>query len=244
MPRIAVVAHAGKSFGGGLGELREVLAHEGIADPLWYEVRKSRKAPKCARKALAQGAEVIFVWGGDGQYSGASMPWPGRGCPGDPASRHGQSAGEQPADSCRRGRSGAGRAERGVPPVRHRVGERRALRGDGRRRVRCPDRSKKPARDGKGASAARRTSTQEPGTSTRAGSGRTLRWTASASTRAGSPACWWGTWPRFSAGSRSSAGRGLTTGSSRSAWSPPRIRPSGRARLAGSYRAGPGVAVH
>jgi diacylglycerol kinase (ATP) len=64
--KVAVVAHAGKSFGGGLGELREVLAGEGVADPLWYEVRKSRKAPKCARKALAQGAEVIFVWGGDG----------------------------------------------------------------------------------------------------------------------------------------------------------------------------------
>jgi diacylglycerol kinase (ATP) len=66
VPRIAVVAHRGKSFGGGLGELREVLAREGVADPLWFEVSKSRKAPKSARKALAQGAEVIFVWGGDG----------------------------------------------------------------------------------------------------------------------------------------------------------------------------------
>jgi YegS/Rv2252/BmrU family lipid kinase len=66
VPKIAVVAHTGKSLGGGLGELREVLAGEGIADPLWYEVPKSRKAPKRVRKALAQGAEVIFVWGGDG----------------------------------------------------------------------------------------------------------------------------------------------------------------------------------
>jgi diacylglycerol kinase (ATP) len=66
MARVAVVAHAGKSFGGGLAELREVLAREGFADPLWYEVAKSRKAPKYARRALAQGAEVIFVWGGDG----------------------------------------------------------------------------------------------------------------------------------------------------------------------------------
>jgi|GEM_PF-3145911 len=45
MPMIAVVAHTGKSFGGGLRELREVLAREGFADPLWYEVAKSRKAP-------------------------------------------------------------------------------------------------------------------------------------------------------------------------------------------------------
>jgi diacylglycerol kinase (ATP) len=66
MPKVAVVAHAGKSFGGGLPELRAVLAREGFADPLWYEVPKSRKAPKYARRALADGAEVIFVWGGDG----------------------------------------------------------------------------------------------------------------------------------------------------------------------------------
>src|SRR5262245_54625378 len=66
MARVAVVAHAGKSFGGGLAELREVLAQEGSTDPLWYEVAKSRKAPKYARQALTDGAEVIFVWGGDG----------------------------------------------------------------------------------------------------------------------------------------------------------------------------------
>jgi diacylglycerol kinase (ATP) len=66
MQKVAVVAHARKSFGGGLGELREVLAREGFTDPLWYEVTKSRKAPKYARRALAGGAEVIFVWSGDG----------------------------------------------------------------------------------------------------------------------------------------------------------------------------------
>lgn len=66
MRTIAVVAHAGKDLGGGLRELREVLAGEGLTDPLWYQVTKSRKAPKYARRALAQGAEVIFVWGGDG----------------------------------------------------------------------------------------------------------------------------------------------------------------------------------
>ncbi len=66
MTRVAVVAHAGKGPEGGLRELREVLAREGVADPLWYEVAKSRKAPKYARRALAQGADVLFVWGGDG----------------------------------------------------------------------------------------------------------------------------------------------------------------------------------
>lgn len=66
MTTVAVVAHAGKSLGGGLTELREVLARKGYADPLWYEVPTSSKAPKYARRALAEGADVIFVWGGDG----------------------------------------------------------------------------------------------------------------------------------------------------------------------------------
>jgi diacylglycerol kinase family enzyme len=61
-----VVAHARKSLGGGLPELRRVLAAHGYDDPLWYEVRKSKKAPKRARAALAEGADLIFVWGGDG----------------------------------------------------------------------------------------------------------------------------------------------------------------------------------
>jgi YegS/Rv2252/BmrU family lipid kinase len=66
MTTVAVVAHAKKSLGGGLGELRTVLAREGVTEPLWFEVPKSRKAPKRVKRALEQGAEVIFVWGGDG----------------------------------------------------------------------------------------------------------------------------------------------------------------------------------
>lgn len=66
MTLVAVVAHTGKSLGGGLAELREVLATEGFPDPLWYEVTASRKAPKRARQAFAKGADVVFVWGGDG----------------------------------------------------------------------------------------------------------------------------------------------------------------------------------
>jgi len=66
MADIAVVAHSRKSLGGGLPELREILAREGITDPLWYEVKKSCRAPDRARRAAAKGADVIFVWGGDG----------------------------------------------------------------------------------------------------------------------------------------------------------------------------------
>jgi len=66
MANVAVIAHADKTLGGGLTELRETLAREGYSDPLWYEIKTSSKAPKYARRALAKGADVIFVWGGDG----------------------------------------------------------------------------------------------------------------------------------------------------------------------------------
>lgn len=66
MADVAVVAHSRKSFGGGLSELRRILALEGVTDPLWYEVKKSRHAPEHARRAAAKGADLMFVWGGDG----------------------------------------------------------------------------------------------------------------------------------------------------------------------------------
>ncbi len=66
MTQVAVVAHAGKSLGGGLDELRSTLAHQGVVEPLWFEVPKSRKAPARARQAVEDGADLVFVWGGDG----------------------------------------------------------------------------------------------------------------------------------------------------------------------------------
>jgi diacylglycerol kinase (ATP) len=65
--RVAVVAHAEKRLGGGgLPELRRALAAEGVAEPLWYEVAKAKKAPAQVRRALDDGAELVFAWGGDG----------------------------------------------------------------------------------------------------------------------------------------------------------------------------------
>jgi diacylglycerol kinase (ATP) len=66
MASVAVIAHTGKTLGGGLGEFRSVLAREGVTDPIWYEVAKSRFAPKKIRKINAKGADLLFVWGGDG----------------------------------------------------------------------------------------------------------------------------------------------------------------------------------
>jgi diacylglycerol kinase (ATP) len=63
---VAVVAHAEKTLGGGLPELRRVLEAAGVEDPLWCEVPKAKKAPAQVRRALDDGAELVFAWGGDG----------------------------------------------------------------------------------------------------------------------------------------------------------------------------------
>jgi YegS/Rv2252/BmrU family lipid kinase len=64
--KVAVIAHAGKTIGGGLEELRATLARAGVADPVWSEVPKSKFAPERVQRALDEGAELVFVWGGDG----------------------------------------------------------------------------------------------------------------------------------------------------------------------------------
>jgi diacylglycerol kinase (ATP) len=66
MTTVAVVAHRRKRMGGGLPELRAALERAGVTDPIWYEVEKSKKAPKRARRALEAGADLVLVWGGDG----------------------------------------------------------------------------------------------------------------------------------------------------------------------------------
>jgi diacylglycerol kinase (ATP) len=64
--RIAVIAHRGKTLGGGLPELRRALEERAATDVFWREVGKSRFAPSEVEKARAHGAERILVWGGDG----------------------------------------------------------------------------------------------------------------------------------------------------------------------------------
>jgi diacylglycerol kinase (ATP) len=66
MKKIAVIAHSGKTLGGGLSELRRLLAEEGVRRPMWFEVDKSRKAPARVREALKDKPSRVLVWGGDG----------------------------------------------------------------------------------------------------------------------------------------------------------------------------------
>ncbi|NNN02062.1 MAG: diacylglycerol kinase family lipid kinase [Acidimicrobiaceae bacterium] len=61
-----MIAHKKKTLGGGLGELRRLLAQEGVSDPLWYEASSSREMGPLARKAIEHGANFLFIWGGDG----------------------------------------------------------------------------------------------------------------------------------------------------------------------------------
>ncbi len=63
---VGVIVHSGKTFGGGLDELRRTLAGNGHVQPIWYEVAKSRKARKAVRRAVKDGATLLFIWGGDG----------------------------------------------------------------------------------------------------------------------------------------------------------------------------------
>lgn len=64
--KVAVVAHEKKRMGGDLDDLRTALSDCGVTDPIWYQVPKSKKAPKKAEEAVKKGAELLLVWGGDG----------------------------------------------------------------------------------------------------------------------------------------------------------------------------------
>jgi diacylglycerol kinase (ATP) len=68
---VAVVAHGKKTFGGGLAALRAALAEAGVAEPLWHEVDKGKKAAAKVRDCVEAGAEVVIVWGGDGTVRAA-----------------------------------------------------------------------------------------------------------------------------------------------------------------------------
>ena len=66
MTSVGVVAHAEKSLGGGLAELRKTLADYGLSDLPWHEVRKSKEVPARVEELVDQGVDLLFVWGGDG----------------------------------------------------------------------------------------------------------------------------------------------------------------------------------
>ena len=66
MTVVGVLAHSGKTLGGGLGALRTLLAQHGVDDPQWREVPKSKFVPKMVAELIDAGVDLLFVWGGDG----------------------------------------------------------------------------------------------------------------------------------------------------------------------------------
>jgi YegS/Rv2252/BmrU family lipid kinase len=67
MSSVGVIVNQGKVLDGGLEELRSALADSGHADPPWYEVAKSKKAPAKVRKLVREdNVDRVLVWGGDG----------------------------------------------------------------------------------------------------------------------------------------------------------------------------------
>ena len=138
--RVAVIAHRKKSIGGGLDELRKLIADEGFDDPIWHEVSKSRKARKRARRTLKDGADLVLVWGGDGMVQRCVDALAGSDAAVAviPAGTANQLAGNLgiPTDLA------GGRADsvpRFAPAARPRQAERRTLRCHGRGRIRRPD---------------------------------------------------------------------------------------------------------
>ncbi|MEO3811476.1 diacylglycerol kinase family protein [Sphaerisporangium sp. B11E5] len=79
--KVAVIAHQKKTLGGGLDRLRVVLSEYDVGELLWYEVPKSKKAPKKVKKALKNGAKLVFVWGGDGMVQRCADTMAGSGVP-------------------------------------------------------------------------------------------------------------------------------------------------------------------
>ncbi|WP_214412438.1 diacylglycerol/lipid kinase family protein [Sphaerisporangium fuscum] len=80
-PTVAVIAHQKKTLGAGLDRLRVLITEQDVGELLWYEVPKSKKAPKKVRKALKAGADLVFVWGGDGMVQRCADVLAGSGVP-------------------------------------------------------------------------------------------------------------------------------------------------------------------
>jgi diacylglycerol kinase family enzyme len=78
---VAVIAHRGKTIGGGLDELRRLITGAGVEELDWYEVAKSRQAPKRVRRALRGHPDRLVVWGGDGMVQRCLDTVAGRSIP-------------------------------------------------------------------------------------------------------------------------------------------------------------------
>ena len=177
MTSIAVLAHSAKTFDGGLPQLRRTLAGYGFADPPWVEVMKAKRSRSKRVDSATKGADLVFVWGGDG--IGAALHRrarrhrrPGR----DPARRHRQPVRDQPRyparTSMKRSRD---RPARRPPHARRRqrstASTSRVMAGAGLRRADDPRRRRGPEGQGSGRLAYVWTGARRTSVATRCGRG-------------------------------------------------------------------------
>lgn len=75
--KVAVVAHSKKRLAGhDVNDLMDAFeslgcVREGWSTPRLFETAKSKQVPKAIRNAIDEGAELIYVWGGDGSVQQA-----------------------------------------------------------------------------------------------------------------------------------------------------------------------------
>ena len=110
----------------------------GVSAPLWIEVPKSKRAPRAVKRALEDGADLILAWGGTGWCGAASTRSRTRRVPRD-RSAGTRTCSPRTSASSATSQSRAGRAARRPSPAGRRLLQRRALRRDGRGRLRRGD---------------------------------------------------------------------------------------------------------
>ena len=184
----------------------------------WTEVPKSKYAPERVEKALAEGAETIFVWGGDGMVQRCVDVMAGTDArlaiiPAGTANLFASNL-DIPDDIDEAVEVGLARTREAA---RRREDQRRALRGHGRRRSRRahdPRHRRRPEGQVRDDS---RTSGRRRRISASSRSRRGSRSTATSGTTTTRAVCSSGTSERSSAGSRRSTTPRPRTASSRSA---------------------------
>ena len=118
MTRVAVIAHRGKTLGGGLAELRRVLERaRRRPTSSGARCRRASTRPKQVEKALDRKRRPVFVWGGDGMVQRCVDVLAGtKARARDPAGRHREPAGDQP----RHPEGRRGRRSRSASPAHRR----------------------------------------------------------------------------------------------------------------------------
>ena len=138
--KVAVIAHSGKTLGGGLPELRRVLAARRDRRPVLVRGAEEPQGAAAGAPRARRGRELVFAWGGDGMVQRCVDVLAGsQGEPRDHSGGNREPLRDQPRDPQGHRGGRRDRASRRAPQARRRPLQRRAVRGDGGRRLRRGD---------------------------------------------------------------------------------------------------------